>query len=56
MTTLQAIKDKQPDRDMIEQATQEYLKEGKRINVIGPKTTGVKEDNASRNYGRSYKI
>lgn len=56
MPTLQAIKDKQPDRDMIEQATQEYLKEGKSINVIGRKTTGVKEDRASSNYGRSYKI
>lgn len=56
MLTLQAIKDRQPDRDMIEQATQEYLKEGKSINVIGQKTSGVKEDNASSNYGRSYKI
>lgn len=56
MITLQAIKDRQPDRDMIEQATQAYLKEGKSIDVIGHKTSGVKEDKASSNYGRSYKI
>lgn len=56
MLTLQAIKDRQPDRDMIEQATKAYLKEGKCINVIGHKTTGIKEGSASSTYGRSYKI
>lgn len=56
MPTLQAIKDRQPDRDMIEQATQAYLKKGKSINVVDHKTSGVKADNASSTYGRSYKI
>ena len=56
MITPQAIKDRQPDRDMIEQATQAYLKNGNSINVIGHKTTGIKEGNSSSNYGRSYKI
>lgn len=56
MLTLQAIKDRQPDRDMIERATQEYLEKGKSINVIDHKTTGMKADSASSTYGRSYKI
>lgn len=56
MITLQAIKERQPDRDMIEQATQAYLKKGKSINVIAHKTTGIKEGSASSRYGRSYKI
>lgn len=56
MLTLQAIKDRQPDRDMIEQATQAYLEKGKSINTVGHKSTGLKKDSASSNYGRSYKI
>ena len=56
MITLQAIKAKQPDRDMIEKATQAYLKKGNNINVIGHKATGIKKDNASSTYGRSYRI
>lgn len=56
MITPQAIKDRQPDRDMIEQATQAYLKKGNSINVIDHKTAGIKEGNSSSNYGRSYKI
>ena len=56
MITPQAIKDRQPDRDMIEQATQAYLKNGNSINVIDHKTAGIKEGNSSSNYGRSYKI
>lgn len=56
MMTPQAIKNKQPDRDMIEQATQAYLKKGKSINVIGHTASGVKEGRVSNTYGRSYKI
>jgi len=56
MITIQAVKVKQPDRDMIEQATQEYLKKGNNINVVGHKSTGIKEGNYSSSYGRSYKI
>lgn len=56
MITIQAVKVKQPDRDMIEQATQAYLKKGNRINVIGHTSSGVKEGKASSTYGRSYKI